>query len=125
MSSLERNRLRIGGLQLLYSRILMAAHLGRPLNKDEVVHHIDRNILNDVVENLQIMSPSEHARLHHLGARYKVKIRVHKPKEPKGPKQLSETAKKKIYQSKRREAKLQVCVGWPQIGEIAKCILKI
>jgi hypothetical protein len=39
--------------------------LGRSLNKGEVVHHIDGNILNNAISNLQILpSQAEHARLH-------------------------------------------------------------
>lgn len=42
-----------------YARYLMTCKLKRYLNKDEHVDHIDNNQLNDVVENLQILSPAE------------------------------------------------------------------
>lgn len=38
--------------------------LGRPLEPGEIVHHIDRNKRNNAPENLQVMTQSEHARLH-------------------------------------------------------------
>lgn len=42
-----------------YARYLMSVKLGRRLNKSEEVDHIDENKRNDVIENLQLLSPSE------------------------------------------------------------------
>lgn len=42
-----------------YPRYLMACHLKRYLDKYEHVDHIDNNKLNDVIENLQILTPKE------------------------------------------------------------------
>lgn len=47
-------------------REVMEAHLGRRLRRDEVVHHKDENKLNNVIDNLEVMSPSEHASHHAL-----------------------------------------------------------
>lgn len=44
----------------LYSRYLMEQKLGRYLDGDETVDHIDRNKNNDSIENLQILSSKEH-----------------------------------------------------------------
>lgn len=38
--------------------------LGRDIKKNEVVHHIDHNKLNNLIENLQVMTKSEHTQLH-------------------------------------------------------------
>lgn len=43
---------------------IMEQHIGRRLTKDEVVHHIDFNRSNNCIENLQLMTRSEHSRLH-------------------------------------------------------------
>lgn len=45
-------------------RSLMESAIGRRLANDEVVHHIDHNRSNNVIENLQLMKRSEHASLH-------------------------------------------------------------
>lgn len=45
-------------------RVVMEAVIGRPLRSDEFVHHIDGNKRNNAIENLQIMTPAEHTRLH-------------------------------------------------------------
>ena len=46
-------------------RYIMEKHIGRELNRDEYVHHINENKKDNRIENLQIMSPGEHNR-HHL-----------------------------------------------------------
>ena len=38
--------------------------LGRKLTEDEVVHHVDCNTLNNKMENLEVMTKSEHSKLH-------------------------------------------------------------
>lgn len=50
-------------------RLVMEKHLGRFLKRTEVVHHIDGNKLNNLIENLQLMTNSEHARFHNLFVR--------------------------------------------------------
>lgn len=45
---------------------VMCEAIGRPLNGDECVHHIDRNRTNNNFNNLQLMTRSEHARLHQI-----------------------------------------------------------
>jgi hypothetical protein len=38
--------------------------LGRKLRKGEIVHHKDENKHNNASENLEVMTQSEHAKLH-------------------------------------------------------------
>jgi len=40
----------------------MELHLGRKLSTDEHVHHIDGNKLNNDIQNLTILSRSDHCR---------------------------------------------------------------
>lgn len=45
-------------------RYVMEKELGRKLDSDEIVHHVDENRLNNSISNLQIMSNIEHLQLH-------------------------------------------------------------
>ena len=45
-------------------RITMSEHLGRPLRSDEFVHHKDDDPSNNNLSNLEIMTNSEHRKLH-------------------------------------------------------------
>jgi hypothetical protein len=43
-----------------YPRYLIEKHLGRKLNEDDDVHHKDGNPLNNELDNLEIISKSQH-----------------------------------------------------------------
>jgi hypothetical protein len=45
-------------------RYVMSEHLGRPLEKWEVVHHKDENKQNNDISNLEIMTLEEHQKHH-------------------------------------------------------------
>lgn len=45
-------------------RLIMEAHLNRKLGPDEVVHHINGDKLDNRLENLKVMTRSEHSRFH-------------------------------------------------------------
>jgi hypothetical protein len=57
--------IRIDGKRILEHRYVMEQHLARPLNPEEVVHHINGDRLDNRIENLQLMSFEEHSFLHH------------------------------------------------------------
>lgn len=48
----------------LEHQIVMEKHIGRKLYRGEIVHHIDKNRQNNTIENLQLMTQSEHAKHH-------------------------------------------------------------
>lgn len=50
--------------EMLEHRAVMEEILGRPLRPSEVVHHKDGNKSNNAPANLEVMSQSEHVRLH-------------------------------------------------------------
>ena len=47
-----------------YPRILMEEKLGRPLKPNEDVHHIDEDVTNNDISNLEIRIHGEHQREH-------------------------------------------------------------
>ena len=49
---------------VLHHRIVIENNLKRLLNKNEIVHHKDGNKHNNSIENLEVMSVSNHSRLH-------------------------------------------------------------
>lgn len=63
----QRHRMTIDGKKVLHSRYVMEQHLGRKLLRNELVHHINDDSMDDRIENLQIMTPKEHSALHNTG----------------------------------------------------------
>ena len=49
---------------VLEHRIVMENHLCRLLNSNEIVHHKDGNKKNNHISNLEIMTNSEHSKMH-------------------------------------------------------------
>ena len=56
---------RIGKKTIREHRYVMEIFLGRPLDRNEHVHHIDGNKLNNSLDNLKVVTPEEHYHLHH------------------------------------------------------------
>lgn len=69
---------------VLEHRIIVEQKLGRYLNEDEIVHHINGVKDDNRSSNLQVMSKGEHIKLHHTGSK------------------RSEETKNKIRQARKR-----------------------
>lgn len=57
--------IKIGKKYVLEHRLVVEEHIGRKLKRDEDVHHIDFNKLNNDISNLLLLKKDEHTRLHH------------------------------------------------------------
>ena len=59
--------LKINGVRIDEHRLIIERHLGRKLGRNEVVHHENANKRDNRIENLVVMSLSEHSSLHSKG----------------------------------------------------------
>lgn len=63
--------IKVGGRYVGEHRVVMSRMLGRELNRSEHVHHKNHNKLDNRPENLELMTVSEHGRLHSKEANLK------------------------------------------------------
>lgn len=63
-----RFRVIVNGVTVSYPKYLIEQNLGRKLDKDETVHHIDGDPTNNSLDNLQVINRKNHCRYHSLTA---------------------------------------------------------
>ena len=53
--------------KVMQHRLIFEKHIGRYLEKNEVIHHINENKTDNRIDNLELMNRSTHAKYHNLG----------------------------------------------------------
>lgn len=60
----------VNGVKYIYYRYILEQHLNRKLSSDEHVHHINFDHSDNRIENLEVLSNSEHAKKHSLSKKF-------------------------------------------------------
>lgn len=81
-----------------YARWVMEKHLNRELDSSETVDHIDGNVLNDKIENLQILSRGDNIRKHHIDNTF-----IHTSKCPTCGKLIERRLARVVYDKDKRK----------------------
>lgn len=104
-------KMRVNGVNVPVHRHVMETHLGRKLLTNEHVHHINGNKHDNRLENLQVLSASEHSILENTGKKltdeHKAKLSAAGKGKPKPTNKYPRTQehKQKISQSMKRSRK--------------------
>ena len=66
MTTYPYKQRKVAGRYIDEHRLVMEEHLGRPLLSNEYVHHKNGDKRDNRLENLEVLDPVTHGRLHHL-----------------------------------------------------------
>ena len=55
---------RVNGVKYKVHRLIMEQYLGRHLLTSELVHHVDGDTTNNIIENLEIVTRAKHREIH-------------------------------------------------------------
>lgn len=99
--------IRVNGVKKDGHRYIMEQYIGRKLTRYEVVHHKNGNKRDNRIENLEIMSLSEHTRIHKKGKNISIetkeKIRKSQIGKPNiSCRKLSDEDVNKLFEMKKQ-----------------------
>ena len=81
--------IKVKGVKHDEHRYLMEQKLGRKLDRTEIVHHKNENPRDNNIDNLEVITLAEHARLHHWGRKRSDEIRRAQSERMKGRSNLA------------------------------------
>ena len=92
--------------------------MGRWLDKDDHVHHVDKNRSNNNLDNLEVMTPSDHSKLHNprkiKSKQCKICRKVFTPQSSDG-----------VYCSNKCRGEGQIKTNWPSKEELQDMLNKM
>ena len=62
---IQRRFIRVNGKEIRYARFVVENHIGRKLLNSEIVHHKNLDKLDDRIQNLEVLSVSQHSKHHY------------------------------------------------------------
>ena len=67
-------RIKINNKYIAEHRYVMGQSIGRKLKRNEIVHHLNGNGLNNRIENLEIISQIKHNKIHRTGWKKEINV---------------------------------------------------
>ena len=93
----------MGYITIKLHRYLMQLHLGGKLKEDQIVHHVDGNKQNNDINNLVILSKSQHMSIHQKGKKKSEQHRMKLSEVNKGKKMSLQSSIKKSLANKGKK----------------------
>jgi len=99
----------VDGKRIDEHRYVMQIFLNRKLQRNEVVHHVDNNPRNNSIINLELMSLSDHSKMHSTGKKLSIetieKIKKNNVQVNKKVIMIDDGLEQKVFESQSEAAR--------------------